>query len=60
MQILIDASASMDFRHSGTRTKYDFARVFAAAAAYLAHHQQDSVGLVIYDEEVRRQLPAEP
>jgi uncharacterized protein (DUF58 family) len=58
VQLLIDASASMDFRHSGARTKYDFARVFAAAAAYLAHHQQDSVGLVIYDEEVRAQIPA--
>lgn len=58
LQLVIDASASMDYRHSGLRTKFAFARELAAAAAYLAHHQQDSVGLVIYDDEVRRLLPA--
>lgn len=56
--VVIDASASMDFRHSGNMTKFAFARELAASAAYLAHHQQDSIGLVIYDDEVRQWLPA--
>jgi uncharacterized protein (DUF58 family) len=56
--LVLDASASMAFRHSGRLTKFAFARELAAAVAYLAHHQQDSVGLVIYDDEVRRWVPA--
>lgn len=55
--MVIDASASMAFKHSGRITKFEFARELAAAAAYLAHHQQDSVGLVIYDDQVRQWLP---
>lgn len=58
VHLVIDASGSMDFKHSGRLTKYEYSRELAAAAAYLAHHQQDSVGLVIYDNEVRRRLPA--
>ncbi|MEI6653973.1 MAG: DUF58 domain-containing protein [Verrucomicrobiota bacterium] len=58
VHLVLDASASMAFRHSGLSTKYEFARELAAAAAYLAHHQQDSFGLVIYDDHVRHWLPA--
>jgi uncharacterized protein (DUF58 family) len=58
VHMVIDASASMAFKHSGILTKYQFARELTAAAAYLAHHQQDSVGLAIFDDEVRRWLPA--
>jgi len=58
VHLVLDASASMAFRHAGASSKFEFARELAAAAAYLAHHQQDSVGLVIYDDEVRRWLPA--
>lgn len=57
VHLVLDASASMDFKHSGQLTKYQFARELSAAVAYLAHHQQDSVGLVIYDDELRRWLP---
>lgn len=57
VHLVIDASASMNFKHSGTITKYGFARELSAAAAYLANHQQDSVGLVIYDDQVRQWLP---
>ena len=57
VHLVLDASASMAFKHSGLTTKFEFARELAAAAAYLAHHQQDSVGLVIYDDQVRRWLP---
>lgn len=58
VHLVLDASASMDYKHSGKLTKYGFARELAAAAGYLAHRQQDSVGLVIYDNEVRTWLPA--
>ncbi len=57
VHLVIDASASMNFKHSGHITKYQFARELTAAAAYLASHQQDSVGLVIYDDQVRQWLP---
>lgn len=57
VHFVLDASASMAFRHSGKLTKYQFARELTAAGAYLAHHQQDSIGLVIYDDQVRRWLP---
>lgn len=53
MHFVLNASASMAFQHSGLTHKFDFARQLAAAAAYLAHHQQDSSGLVIYDDQVR-------
>jgi uncharacterized protein (DUF58 family) len=58
VHLVLDASASMAFRHSGLTSKFEFARELAAAAAYLAHHQQDSVGLVVYDDQVRRWLQA--
>lgn len=58
VHLVIDASASMDFKHSGFITKYRFSRELSASAAYLASHQQDSVGLVIYDDQVRKWLPA--
>ncbi|MBC8126021.1 MAG: DUF58 domain-containing protein [Gloeobacteraceae cyanobacterium ES-bin-144] len=57
VHLVIDASASMAFKHSGSMTKYEFARELSASAAYIAHHQQDSVGLVIYDDQVRAWLP---
>ena len=57
VHLVIDASASMAFKHSGRVSKFEFARELAASAAYLAHHQQDSVGLVIYDDQVRCWLP---
>lgn len=58
VHLVIDASASMGFKHGGKLDKFAFAREVAAGVAYLAHHQQDSVGLVIYDDHVRRMLPA--
>ncbi len=57
VHLVIDASASMAFKHSGRVSKFEFARELAASAAYLAHQQQDSVGLVIYDDQVRCWLP---
>lgn len=52
LTVLLDASASMAYT-SHTVTKIDFARFLGASLLYLAHHQRDAVGLVVFDDEVR-------
>jgi uncharacterized protein (DUF58 family) len=51
--ILLDTSASMGYA-SGAVPKLNYARFLAAALAYLALHQHDAAGLVVFDDEVRR------
>src|SRR5438445_9221105 len=53
--LLLDISESMQYR-SGTVSKYDYACMVAAALSYLILHQQDSVGLVTFDDQVRKAL----
>jgi uncharacterized protein (DUF58 family) len=50
--LLLDISESMRY---GSRlvSKYDYACMSAAAMAYLTLHQQDSIGFVTYDSQVR-------
>src|SRR5438094_1725437 len=50
--LLLDVSESMQYR-SVAISKYDYACMTAAALAYLTLHQQDSVGLVTFDDAVR-------
>lgn len=62
--LLIDASGSMAYAGEaasslggrGPLSKFDYARHLAAALAYLLIRQQDAVGLVTFDEEVRTYL----
>jgi len=54
--ILLDCSASMRYS-SGKITKFDYARQVAASLAYLMLKQQDAVGLLTYDEKIRRYIP---
>ena len=54
--LLFDASASMGYG-SGPVTKMEYARFLAASLAYLAVHQRDPAGLVVFDEEVRVFVP---
>jgi len=54
--ILIDASASMNYS-SGKVSKLEYAKFLAAALAYLVLKQRDSVGLSVFDSEVRAYLP---
>lgn len=61
--LLVDASESMRYGSDGQGekgqplvTKYDYACMSAAALAYLILHQQDSVGLVTFDNQVRKFL----
>src|SRR5437016_8661634 len=53
--LLLDVSESMQYR-SGPVSKYDYACMVAAALSYLTLHQQDSVGLVTFDDQVRQFL----
>lgn len=54
--ILVDVSESMQFG-SGQRTKYDYACALAACLSYLLLRQQDSVGIVTFDQQVRSVVP---
>ena len=53
--LLLDVSESMQYR-SGPLSKYDYACTVAAALAYLVLHQQDSAGLVTFDDRIRKFL----
>jgi len=67
-QIALDASASMDYapvrRSLGEGgggaglTKFQYARLLAAALAHLVSRQGDAVGLVTYAEVLRQYLPS--
>lgn len=54
--LLVDASASMDYRSNGV-SKFDYACYLAAALAYVMLNQQDLVGLVTFADGIRQQLP---
>jgi uncharacterized protein (DUF58 family) len=54
--LLIDASASMNYT-SGKVSKLEYAKFLAAALAYIVLKQRDSVGLSVFDTEVRAYLP---
>ncbi|MGH6630239.1 MAG: DUF58 domain-containing protein, partial [Burkholderiales bacterium] len=53
--IFVDASRSMEF---GTPSKFDFARQFAAALAYIGLINHDRVSLVAFADGVVQELPA--
>jgi uncharacterized protein (DUF58 family) len=54
--ILIDASASMTYA-SGKVSKLEYAKFLVASLAYIVLKQRDSVGLSVFDTEVRAYLP---
>jgi len=54
--ILLDASASMNYSSSGPTTKFTYGCFLAACLSYLMCRQQDSVGLIAFDEQVRFHL----
>ena len=53
--LLVDASGSMNYAGS-TLSKFEYARLLAAALTWLLLGQRDSVGLVTFDSQVREQL----
>ncbi|CUS97605.1 DUF58 domain-containing protein [Candidatus Chrysopegis kryptomonas] len=55
--IILDASGSMAYSSGDNVRKFDYACYLAGALAYLMMMQRDAVGLVIYDEGIRKFLP---
>ena len=56
--ILIDTSASMNYAHTTSVTKFQYAQFLAGSLAYLLNRQQDAVGLVAFSQDVHTHVPA--
>jgi uncharacterized protein (DUF58 family) len=56
MYLLLDTSESMAYASGTNVTKLQYAQFIVAALSYMILQQQDSVGLVVYDDAVRRYL----
>ena len=56
--LLMDLSRSMGYTYRQDLTKFDYAICLAAAISYLMIHQQDPVGLMTFDNELKACLPA--
>lgn len=54
--ILVDVSGSMEYGN-GHLNKLDYAHTVASCLAYLILKQQDAVGCVTFDENIRTQIP---
>ena len=57
VQLLLDASASMNHRDDNGFTKFHYARFLLAALGYLAFHQGDMLGLSVVGDGGVQQLP---
>ena len=62
--ILLDASGSMGYRGNLAAradgrmlSKFEYARCLAASLAHLMIHQQDAVGLLTFDTQIRGHIP---
>lgn len=56
--LLMDLSRSMGYTYRQNLTKFDYAICLAASISYLMIHQQDPVGLMTFDDELKASLPA--
>src|SRR5512138_2136891 len=56
--LVMDLSQSMGFTFRQEMTKFDYAICLAAALGYLMVNQQDPVGMMAFDQRVRRSLAA--
>ena len=54
--LAVDFSRSMGYTYRQEMTKADYAISLAAALCYLMIHQQDPVGLLTFDDRIRRSL----
>jgi uncharacterized protein (DUF58 family) len=52
----LDISRSMDFG-TAAMSKLDYGRTLCSCLAYLASRQRDRVGLLLFDDEAREQIP---
>ena len=56
LYLLLDTSESMAYASGDNVSKFKYAQLVVAALAYLVLQQQDSVGLALFDDAVRRYL----
>jgi uncharacterized protein (DUF58 family) len=56
LYLLLDTSESMSYASGQNVSKLQYAQFIAAALAYMVLQQQDSVGLALFDDMVRRYL----
>jgi uncharacterized protein (DUF58 family) len=54
--LIMDLSGSMGYTYRQELTKFEYGVSLAAALGYLMIHQQDPVGLVAFDQQVRQSL----
>src|SRR5579885_3152507 len=54
--LVMDLSASMGYTYRQELTKFEYGISLAAALGYLMIHQQDPVGLIAFDRQVRTSL----
>jgi len=54
--LLVDTSESMAYASGENVSKLEYAQFVAAALAYMILKQQDSVGVIVFDDAVRRYL----
>ena len=54
---VVDASASMNYRGSSPLSKFDYAATLVVSLAMLLTRQQDPVGMVLFDDASRSNLP---
>jgi uncharacterized protein (DUF58 family) len=54
--LVMDLSGSMGYTYRQDLTKFEYSISLAAALGYLMIHQQDPVGLIAFDQQVRHSL----
>jgi uncharacterized protein (DUF58 family) len=57
VMIILDSSASMKYASEGNISKYEYGSFLAASLALLMIQQRDSVGLALYDSQIKKFLP---
>ncbi len=55
--LLLDCSRSMSYQSGGRITKLDYAGLLSGALSYMMLRQRDAVGLVTFDDKIRRYIP---
>lgn len=58
VQILLDTSGSMGYRHESKISKLEYGSYLTAILSYLMTRQQDSVGLTTFDTKIGLDMPA--
>jgi uncharacterized protein (DUF58 family) len=53
--MLLDVSGSMGYTSHGV-TKLDYSRYLTASIAYMANHQRDAAGIIVFDEDVKNYI----